>query len=153
VRRGAAAAAGAVVAVAAVACGGGGGTSAKAVAACSLLTAAEVSAAAGSTFGAGRPLSSDSDLSTAGCYYTSPKGYTEVWVTPGGAAAALNAPACGTLEHADGKGYRGSVCTTRTDVQIMYLASSSSSLVVEVGAAAPAGAARSLGALAAGRLP
>ena len=50
-------------------------------------------------------------------------------------------------------GYRAYTCTTATNIQYMYVRKGDTYLRVDIGAGAPPGAARRLGALAAARLP
>jgi hypothetical protein len=142
-----------LLAAALAACGGSGKPPAAA-APCPLLTAAEISSAAGATFKAGRPETSDANHAVLGCWYSSPKGYAVLWSWRGAGPGARAAPACsGRLQQADGSGYRGFFCKTSTDVQTMYVAKGNYYLDLEIGAGAAPGAARTLGALAATRLP
>lgn len=146
-------AAGGVVAVALTACGGSGRPPAAA-APCPLLTTAEISSATGAAFEAGRPATSEANHATLGCWYNSPKGYAVLWSWRGAGPGSRVAPSCsGKLEQADGSGYRGFFCTSGANVQTMYVAKGNYYLDLEIGAGAAHGAARTLGALAATRLP
>jgi hypothetical protein len=139
-----------VVVVVSSACGATGGAPTP-VAPCPLLTPTEVSAAAGSTFGPGSP--SVSDTGGLICTYKSSKGSASLFSWRGAGPGVRVAPNCsGKLEQADGKGYRGFVCTTNSGIQTMYVAKGNNNLELEIDAAATTGAARSLGALAATRL-
>ncbi|WP_045875211.1 hypothetical protein [Pseudofrankia sp. DC12] len=137
----------------ATACGSSGPAS-QAVAPCPLLTPAEISAAVGSTFARGREQVSEGQSKRIGCWYNSPKGYASLWTWRGAGPGARSAPSCsGKFENADGASYRALVCTTGADIQTAYVSKGNNYLSLEIGAGAPPGAARTLGRLAATRLP
>ncbi|MBL7499456.1 hypothetical protein I6A84_17840 [Frankia sp. CNm7] len=155
--RSVAAVAGLVLALAHAAACGSAGSAAQAAPPCSLLTAAEVSAEAGSTFQQGTAFPSVSDQQVLGCPYGSPKGWVRVWTSRGSSGASAgwqDPPACpdGRLERADGAGYRAYACTTGANIQSMYVAKGDNYLEITIGAGAPPGAARALGALAVTRI-
>ncbi|ADP82590.1 hypothetical protein [Pseudofrankia inefficax] len=146
-------AAAAVLSVATTACGSSG-PAPQAVAPCSLLTPAEISAAVGSTFGPGKAQVSVSNAKTLGCWFSSPKGYASLWSWRGAGPGARSAPSCDRkIEQADGSGYRALVCTNSANIQTVYVSKGNNYLSLEIGADARPGAARTLGRLAATRLP
>jgi hypothetical protein len=146
-------AAAAVLSVGTAACGSSG-PAPQAVAPCPLLTPAEISAAVGSTFGPGKVQAGVSGANRPGCSYSSPKGYATLWSWRGAGPGARSAPSCPTkLENADGAGYRAFVCTTGANIQTAYVFKGNNYLSLEIGADARPGAARTLGRLAATRLP
>ncbi|OHV31204.1 hypothetical protein BCD49_32210 [Pseudofrankia sp. EUN1h] len=142
---------------------GSAGSRLAAVPPCSLLTAAEVSAAAGSDFVQGHEFPSEADHEVLGCTYQSPKGWATVWTatwakhTDAEVPMALvwpDDPRCdGQLEHADTVRYRAYVCTTGANIQDMYVLKDKNYLFITIGAGAPPDAARHLGELATTRLP
>lgn len=146
----------AVLSVATAACGSSG-PAPTAAAPCSLLTPAEIGTAVGSAFAPGKAQVSTSNSKTLGCWFSSlasPKGYASLWSWRGAGPGARSAPSCDRkLEQADGAGYRALVCTNGANIQTVYVSKGNYYLSLEIDADARPGAARTLGRLAATRLP